>query len=215
MLGRYVRPFGAVNVLPTVRSVILTRGRSGTSCRLRVERTRRPDRSATMSGSISLSLPSASVSSPSTRLRGVARTGRRRRHVLVVMCGPRISRDFAGVLDTDPDLRFTKLDTGWALEDRTTGEVYKSGPDDDGRPYDVAYLGRLRRPDGNGMLIVFTGIHPPGSLGVVHLLTSQLAELQRDARKGPFSVLVGVEYDEDTHEPVKVQTITPVHRHGN
>jgi hypothetical protein len=137
------------------------------------------------------------------------------RHGLVVICGPRISREVAGVLDTDPDLRFTKLDTGWALEDRTTGAVYKSGTDDDGRPYDVAYLGRLRRPDGNGMLIVFTGIHPPGSLGVVHLLTSQLAELHRDARKAPFSVLIGVEYDEDTHEPTKVQTITPVHRHGN
>ncbi len=134
---------------------------------------------------------------------------------LVVICGPRISHDVAGVLDTDPDLRFKKLDTGWALEDRTTGQVYKSGPDDDGRPCDVAYLGRLRRPDGDGMLIVFTGIHPPGSLGVVHLLTTQLAELHRDARKRPFSVLVGVEYGEDTHEPTKVQTITPVHRHGN
>jgi Sigma-70, region 4 len=134
---------------------------------------------------------------------------------LVVICGPRISRNVAAVLDTDPDLRFTKLDTGWALEDRTTGQVYKAGPDDDGRPYDVAYLGRLNRPDGNGMLIVFTGIHPPGSLGVVDLLTNKLAELHRDARKGPFSVLVGVEYDENTHEPVKVDTITPVHRHGN
>src|SRR6266545_8410742 len=129
---------------------------------------------------------------------------------LVVICGPRISRDVAGVLDTDPDLRFKKVATGWALEDRTTGEVYMSGPDDDERPYDVAYLGRLRRPDGNGMLIVFTGIHPPGSLGVVHLLANQLAELYRDARKGPFSVLVGVEYDDETHEPTRVQTITPV-----
>ena len=134
---------------------------------------------------------------------------------LVIICGPRISRDVAGVLDTDPVLRFKKLRSGWALDDRTTSETYKSGPDDNGRPYDVAYLGRLPRPDGNGMLIVFTGIHPPGSLGVVHLLTTQLAELHRAARKGPFSVLVDVEYDEDTHEPTKVQPITPVHRHGS
>src|SRR6266545_2339710 len=71
---------------------------------------------------------------------------------LIVICGPRISRDVAGVLETDPVLRFKKLRSGWALEDRTTGEVYMSGPDDDERPHDVAYLGRLPRPDGNGTL---------------------------------------------------------------
>lgn len=134
---------------------------------------------------------------------------------LIVMCGPRISADVAAVLDTDPDLRFTKLDTGWALEDRTTGKIYKSGQDDDGRPYDVGYLGRLNRPDGKGKLIVFTGIHPQATLGIVQLLSSQLQALHRDARKGPFSVLVGVDYDPDTHEPTNVETITPVHRHGS
>jgi hypothetical protein len=34
-------------------------------------------------------------------------------------------------------------------------------------------------------------------------------------RKGPLSVLLRVEVDEDTHETVKVDTITPVHRHGS
>jgi hypothetical protein len=55
----------------------------------------------------------------------------------------------------------------------------------------------------------------PGLAAARPLLTTQLAELHRDARRGPFSVLVGMEYDQDTHEPVKVDTITPVHRHGN
>lgn len=132
---------------------------------------------------------------------------------LILICGPRVSQDIAKVLDTDPNLRFTKLDDGWALRDETTGRIYQSRPE--GRPFDIAYLGRLPRPDGNGVLLVFTGIHPPGALGVVELLGNQLPELHRDARKGPFSVLVGVDYDENTHEPISAQTITPIHRHGN
>lgn len=133
---------------------------------------------------------------------------------LVVICGPRISPAIAAVLDADPDLRFNRLDAGWALADTTTGRVYRSGQDDDGSPYDIGYLGRLNRPDGQGMLIVFTGIHPQGSLGIVRLLSTELPGLHRDARKGPFSVLVGVDYDPDSHEPTRVETITPVHRHG-
>lgn len=65
MLGRYVRPFGARNVLPTVVSAIATRGRSGTSCRRLVERTRRPDSSASVSASAARSSAAASGSSSS------------------------------------------------------------------------------------------------------------------------------------------------------
>ncbi|MET8337534.1 hypothetical protein ABZV22_27665, partial [Streptosporangium canum] len=36
-------------------------------------------------------------------------------------------------------------------------------------PVDYTYLGRLARPDGNGNVLVFTGIHPQGTLGVVDL----------------------------------------------
>lgn len=134
---------------------------------------------------------------------------------LIVICGPRISPVVEKVLNQDPDLRFTQLETSWALEDRTTGKIYKSGQDDGGRPYDIGYLGRLPRPNGSGELIVFTGIHPQASLGIVQFLTTQLQTLHRDARKGPFSVLLKVEYDPETHEPSSVEPITPIHRHGN
>lgn len=133
---------------------------------------------------------------------------------LIVIAGPRISEQIAAVLDTDPVLEFTKVDGAWALSDRRTATVHTSGPEaSPSRPYDVAYLGRLPRPDGQGSVTILTGIHPPGSLGVVDYLVNDLATLHRDASLGPFSVLFGVEYDPKTHEPQHVERISPVYRH--
>lgn len=77
---------------------------------------------------------------------------------------------------------------------------------------DFAYLGRLPRPDGKGSLIVFTGIHPPGSLGAVHLLSSRLAELYAEVGTENFSTIVGTQFHHDTHEPIAVELTTPLHR---
>ncbi|MFU8855168.1 sigma-70 family RNA polymerase sigma factor [Micromonospora sp. SL1-18] len=133
---------------------------------------------------------------------------------LVVISGPRISEHVAQVLSQDRVLQFERANDGpWTLVDRTTGTVYRSGQDQKPqRSWDVAYLGRLPRPDRQGSLIVFTGIHPPGSLGVVHLLCTRIGELYSDAKTGHFSVLVGTEYDPDTREPRRVELLTPLHR---
>lgn len=61
MEGRYVFPFGAVNVCPTERCSASTRGSGSTSARLRVERTRRCAWSQSSAGSAS---GSASSSTP-------------------------------------------------------------------------------------------------------------------------------------------------------
>jgi hypothetical protein len=133
---------------------------------------------------------------------------------LIVICGPRISQDVAGVLATDPSLQFERLPSGCAVRDLASGNVYASGQDETpATSSDVAYLGRLRRPDGQGTVIVFTGIHPQGSLGVVQFLTNDLADLHEKAGDGAFSTLLQVDYDPETHEPTDTKMITPVYRH--
>ncbi|TDE12700.1 sigma-70 family RNA polymerase sigma factor [Jiangella asiatica] len=134
---------------------------------------------------------------------------------LIVICGPRLSEPVANVLSRDPVIQFERAPDGpWTLHDTRTSATYRSGPDSTPEvAFDVAYLGRLPRPDREGTILVLTGIHPPGSLGVVHLLTSDLAALYEQAGTEPFSTVVGVDYDSDTHEPVAVRLLTPIYRH--
>jgi hypothetical protein len=61
--------------------------------------------------------------------------------------------------------------------------------------------------------MIFTGIHPPGTLGVVHLITSEISSLFEQVGTGRFSTLVGVDYMPDANEPVNVQLLTPLYQH--
>src|SRR6266542_5001284 len=123
---------------------------------------------------------------------------------LIVICGPRLSEVVAGVLAQDPVVQFERATDGpWTLHDRTTDKRYRSGSDSSPpRSWDVAYLGRLPRPDGRGLTMIFTGIHPPGTLGVVHLISTAISSLYEQVGAGRFSTIVGVDYKPDTHEPV-------------
>src|SRR5258707_1298178 len=98
--------------------------------------------------------------------------------------------------EKDPILAWERDDVGWLLRDTRTGEGFRSGQESDPRrPYDIAYLGRLPRPDGHGSVMAIAGIHPEGSLGVVHLLTTDIATLWGQVGTERFSVVVGTEYD--------------------
>ncbi|GGY57378.1 hypothetical protein GCM10010385_02830 [Streptomyces geysiriensis] len=134
---------------------------------------------------------------------------------LVVVCGPRMSREMWDTYAQDPVLRWERAEDGpWTLVDRRTGTVYRSGQDSDPvRPYDVGYVGRLLRPDGKGSLLAIAGIHTQGSLGVVQLLASDLNALWGQVGEHRFSTLVGVEYDSETSEPRSVELLTPLYRH--
>jgi hypothetical protein len=134
---------------------------------------------------------------------------------LVVICGPRLSAVMGQAYDADPVIRWEQTGSGaWALRDTRSGELFVSGVDDgSGRSRDVAYLGRLPRPDGNGTFLAFTGVHPPGTLGVVALLSSDIGTLWGQVGTEPFSVVVGVDYDPDTNEPGKTELLTPLYRH--
>ncbi|WP_159773060.1 sigma factor-like helix-turn-helix DNA-binding protein [Streptomyces sp. HM190] len=134
---------------------------------------------------------------------------------LVVVCGPRMSQEMWDTYAQDPVLSWERAEDGpWTVVDRRTGTVYRSGQDSDpARPYDVGYLGRLPRPDGNGSLLAIAGIHTQGSLGVVQLLASDLNTLWGQVGDRRFSTLVGVEYDPETSEPQSAELLCPLYRH--
>ena len=133
---------------------------------------------------------------------------------VVAICGPRISAAIGAVLATDPVLAFVRSDHGhWTLLDKATGQTHISGIDlDRPEPYDVAYLGRLHRPGGQGTIMILTGIHPQGSLGVIKMICSDLSGLFDAVGDRCFSVLVRSEYDPETSEPINVERLTPFYQ---
>ncbi|OLT24465.1 RNA polymerase subunit sigma-24 [Nocardiopsis sp. CNR-923] len=134
---------------------------------------------------------------------------------LIVVCGPAMSEAMRSAYATDPVLRWENPEPGlWLLTDTRTGESYRSGQEMDPQlPMDMAYIGRLPRPDGKGSFLAIAGIHPQGSRGVAHLLTQEIASLWGQVRTDRFSALVRTEYDPNTHEPTRTELITPLYRH--
>jgi len=133
---------------------------------------------------------------------------------VVAICGPRISRVIGNVLATDPILRFTREDGGpWMVHDRSTGLTHASGIDHEPpQPFDIAYLGRLRRPDGQGTIMILTGIHPQGSLGVIEMIRSGISDLHAQLGDRCFSVLLRCEYDPESSEPITIEKLTPFYQ---
>lgn len=134
---------------------------------------------------------------------------------LLVICGPRMSEAVRETYEKDPVLSWRRSPEGtWTLYDARADRTLRSGSDGDpSRPHDIGYLGRLPRPDGKGTVLTIAGVHPPGSLGVVHLLGTEIATLWGQVGARPFSVVVGVDYDPGTHEPGKVELLTPLYQH--
>lgn len=115
----------------------------------------------------------------------------------VAICGPKSSHVTAEAIAADPYLRFEPDQAGrWVITDRASGEVFTS-PADDGDPTrDLAYIARLRRP--NGLLLVIAGVHALGSIGAVEYLTRNLATLYHDVSDTPFSLVVSSTFDGTT-----------------
>jgi hypothetical protein len=130
---------------------------------------------------------------------------------LVVICGPRLSPLIGQILESDPNLGFGTDENGWHLLDRKAGQTYRS-PMDTGTPGDLAYLGRLPRPDGRGSFLYIAGIHAIGAGGVVHYLHQEMAELYREVRTKRFSTLIGCEFDPDSLEVLRSERLTPLYR---
>ncbi|MEU7764507.1 hypothetical protein AB0B25_05215 [Nocardia sp. NPDC049190] len=136
-----------------------------------------------------------------------------RRDGLIVLGGPELSPSLRQLITADPRLRRAVPRAGDArrgIEDRAARRVYRPGGPE---PHDIAYLARLPRPDARGSVLMIDGMHPPGSLGAVRLLSTRLAALHERAGAHLFSVLVSCRFDRATGEPLEADLLTPVYRH--
>ncbi|MFD8533870.1 hypothetical protein ACFV0L_41325 [Streptosporangium canum] len=131
---------------------------------------------------------------------------------LVIICGPRLSPLIAQILEVDDRLGFAKDDEGWHLVDQAAGITYRS-PEDIDESGDIAYFGRLPRPDGKGSFLYIAGIHAAGAAGVVHYLRHELPTLYREVRTRRFSMLISCRYDPETQEIISSERITPIYKH--
>lgn len=140
------------------------------------------------------------------------------RDSLVIVCGPKTSPVTATALAADPRLSFETLEDGrWVLIDRRTGHQFTAPSDDPAAPRsaDVAYLGRLPRPDGQGTFLLIAGVHAIGSLGVAHYLAENLADLYEQAGTREFSMVIGADFDPATKKILQARAETLPLVHGN
>lgn len=138
------------------------------------------------------------------------------RESLIVVCGPKTSPVTAAALQSDPRLSFETLDDGrWALIERDTGRAHTSPTDDPDKPTagDVAYFGRLPRPDKQGSFLLIAGVHAIGSLGVANYLAEHLAELYDQAGTDQFSMVIGCAYERKTKTIRGTQALTALLKH--
>jgi hypothetical protein len=131
---------------------------------------------------------------------------------LIVMAGPRLLPFLDQVMEADPNLGYMEDDAGWYLVDKTNGIEYRS-PIDTGDDIDLAYIGRLPRPDGKGTFLYIAGIHAPGNLGAARFLAENIVDLHRELKTRRFSLLISCRFDpKDRRNILSTERLTPVYR---
>jgi hypothetical protein len=130
---------------------------------------------------------------------------------LIVVCGPRLSPLVAQVLESDPNLGFAKDESGWFIVEKSTGEQFRS-PMDSGENQDLAYVGRLPRPDRKGSFLYIAGVHARGAIGAVEYVEANLEELYREVKTRGFSLIVGTRFG-DNNSVESAWRVGPIHRH--
>jgi hypothetical protein len=134
------------------------------------------------------------------------------RDSLIIVCGPKTSPVTAAALAADPRLSFEVISDGrWVLTDRRTGQQFTSPSDDlsEPKPADVAYFGRLPRPDGAGTFLLIAGVHAIGSLGVAAYLTENIAELYGQVTTQQFSMVISSTFDAKNKKVTSTRAMTP------
>jgi hypothetical protein len=136
---------------------------------------------------------------------------------LVAICGPKSSPTMREIIETDPVYDYSPDAAGdWRLVERATGKEYRSPIDTDPEAdRDIAYFGRLRRPDGRPLLVI-AGVHAIGSLGTVAYLsdTDHVRALHNAVGGKGFSVVIGCRF---TRSPLKIlesEALTEPQTHG-
>ena len=137
---------------------------------------------------------------------------------LVVICGPGTSHAIAELLEADPALDYAQRGDGtWTIRERNSDREFRSPVDRSASHGDVAYLGRLRRPDGRPFILI-AGVHAIGSLGVAHYLvgSSHLRELHGTVGSASlFSMVIGCTFDPATLTIRDSEALVPPYVHGN
>lgn len=131
---------------------------------------------------------------------------------LIVLGGARVFPLVGQLMQANPALSFQVDGDEWYLHDAKSNHSYRSAGGDE--PTDVAYLGRLSRPDNKGTFLLAAGIHPIGTQGAVALIETDIAELYAETRGKRFSTLVQCRYDPDTLRVSAAERVTPLYRPG-
>lgn len=131
---------------------------------------------------------------------------------LIVLGSPKVLPTVGQIMASDPHLGFDVDDTGRHLVELGDDPVIHRSPQDRGEPGDVAYIGRLPRPDGRGHFLYLAGIHAAGTYGAARYLADHAAELYSTARDRLFSLLVSVTYrSASDHTIVETRALTTTH----
>lgn len=133
---------------------------------------------------------------------------------LVVIGSPRIIVNLAQVLDSDPHLRFaTEGNDRWHLIEHA-GDSWRihRAPCDEGTPgVDLAYIGRLPRPDGKGLFLYLAGIHACGTRGAADFLVRNLDGIYQTVKEKPWSAMVRVSFDPETREIISTELASQIY----
>jgi hypothetical protein len=136
---------------------------------------------------------------------------------LVAICGPKSSPTMREIIQTDPIYDYSPDAAGdWRLVERATGKEFRSPIDaDPAADRDIAYFGRLRRPDGRPMLVI-AGIHAIGSLGTVAYLsdTDHVRALHNAVGSQGFSMVVGCRFTRSPLKILEAEALTEPQTHG-
>ncbi|BAL87254.1 hypothetical protein AMIS_20340 [Actinoplanes missouriensis 431] len=130
---------------------------------------------------------------------------------LIVACGPRLSPLVQQLLESDNNIQFAKDADGWHLVELQTRTVHRS-PSDGGRNADIAYIGRLPRPDGKGTFLYMAGIHAIGTAGAAHFIEHNLADLHKETKGRRFSMVIRCEFDPETRQITGSERLSPIYR---
>jgi hypothetical protein len=112
----------------------------------------------------------------------------------VVICGPKSSPAAAALLAQDPELVLSEDAGRWQITERRSGQRYRSPADsEEPVPADIAYVGRHH--ESGWVTVHIAGIHAISSLGAVHYLTANLADLFTQTDEASFSLVTEAAYD--------------------
>ena len=78
----------------------------------------------------------------------------------------------------------------------------------------MAYIARLRRPDGKGTFLYLAGVHAEGTAGAAHFVEHNLPELYKETKTRGFSMLIEAEFT-DGLGITATKALSPIYRHDS